>query len=66
MTKISVAINNEINSKLLNIAKEKGCSIEECVALALAEYVENCNDIYITDLNSINNMERSFFLSAGE
>ena len=59
MNNTSVNISSEINSKLMEIARNEGFSYEDCVAQA---YDDNC----ITDMNSVNNMERAFFLSAGE
>lgn len=66
MNNTSVNISSEINSKLMEIARNEGCSIEDCVAQALSEYIAAYVDNCITDMNSVNNMERAFFLSAGE
>ncbi|MDO5386328.1 MAG: hypothetical protein Q4F75_03555 [Pseudomonadota bacterium] len=65
MNNTSVNISSEINSRLMEIARNEGCSIEDCVAQALSEYIAAYDDC-ITDMNSVNNMERAFFLSAGE
>ena len=66
MNNTSVNISSEINSKLMEIARNEVCSIEDCVAQALSEYIAAYDDNCITDMNSVNNMERAFFLSAGE
>lgn len=66
MSNISVSLNKDLYSKVAAIAEKSGRSVEECFALALTEYVENYEDVYKTDLNSVNSLERSFFLSIGE
>ncbi len=66
MSSILVSLNDTINAKLALIAQKSGKSVEECVALALRDYVENYEDIYKTDLCAVDNLERSFFLSIGE
>lgn len=66
MSNVSVSLNKDLYSKIAIIAEKSGRSIEECFALALAEYAENYEDVYKTDLSSVNSLERSFFLSIGE
>lgn len=66
MSNISVSLNKDLYTKITAIAEKSGRTVEECFALALSEYAENYEDIYKTDLNSVNNLERSFFLSIGE
>lgn len=66
MSSISVSLNDAQKAKLARIAEKSGKSVEECVALALRDYVENYEDVYKTDLCAVDNLERSFFLSIGE
>lgn len=66
MSRLTVSINDELNQKIAKIAEKSGRSLEACVALALQTYVEEYEDVYKTDLCSVDNLERSFFLSIGE
>lgn len=66
MRKISVMVNDDLQNKIEKIAKKSGRSVDDCVALALRDYIENYEDIYKTDLCAVDNLERSFFLSIGE
>lgn len=66
MSNISVSLNDALKAKLARIAEKSGKPVEECVALALRDYVENYEDVYKTDLCAVDNLERSFFLSIGE
>ena len=66
MTNISVNISSELNKKIALIAQKSGLNLDECVALALSEYIENYEDVYKTDICSVDNLERSFFLAIGE
>lgn len=66
MNNISVSINKETKAKLLKLAKEQGCSFDEIIEIALAEYVETAEDNFVTDLSSVSASERSFFLSFGK
>lgn len=66
MTKILVSISAELNQKIAKIAAKSGRSVDDCVALALRDYVENYEDDYKTDLCSVDQLERAFFLSIGE
>jgi len=58
-----INISEETFKKLETIASKSGKSLEDCVDLALCEYIENFEDFYHTDLNSVSTNERSFFLS---
>ncbi len=66
MRKISVMVNDDLQNKIEKIAQKSGRSVDDCVALALRDYIENYEDIYKTDLCAVDNLERSFFLSIGE
>lgn len=66
MTDVSVSINADLQKKIAKIAKKNGQSFNELVARALTQYVEDYEDVYKTDVCSVDNLERSFFLSIGE
>ena len=66
MRKISLMVNDDLQNKIEKIAQKSGRSVDDCVALALRDYIENYEDIYKTDLCAVDNLERSFFLSIGE
>ena len=66
MRKISVMVNDDLQNKIEKFAQKSGRSVDDCVALALRDYIENYEDIYKTDLCAVDNLERSFFLSIGE
>ena len=66
MKTVSVALNQKLYAKLTLMAEKSGRSVDECLEPAVGEYVDNYEDVYKTDLNSVNSLERSFFLSIGE
>lgn len=66
MTDVSVSINADLQKKIAKIAKKNGQSFDELVVKALAQYVEDYEDVYKTDVCAVDNLERSFFLSIGE
>ncbi len=66
MTDISVTLSKELYQKLQTLSAKSGCSVEDSLELAVTEYVENYEDVYGTDLNSVSSLERSFFFSAAE
>ena len=66
MHQISVSLSDDLQNKISKIAAKSGKSLDECVALALKDYVENYEDVYKTDICAVDNLERSFFLSIGE
>ena len=66
MKTVSVALNQKLYAKLTLMAEKSGRSVDERLELAVVEYVDNYEDVYKTDLNSVNSLERSFFLSIGE
>lgn len=66
MSNISVSLSEDLKQKIAAIAAKSGRSFDDCVMLALRDYVENYEDVYKTDLCSVDNLERSFFLSIGE
>lgn len=66
MSRLSVNISADLMAKLEKIANKSGRSKDECLELALGEYVDNFEDFYQTDLNCVDQLERSFFLSIGE
>ena len=66
MANISVSLSDDLYKKLQKLSVKSGQSLEDSVALALSEYVENYEDSYTADLNSVNQLERSFFFSVAE
>lgn len=66
MSRISVSLSEELNQKISAIAAKSGKTLDDCVALALRDYIDNYEDVYKTDLCSVDNLERAFFLSIGE
>lgn len=66
MRQVSVNISEELYNKISAVAKKSNRSLEDCAALALSEYADNFEDFYKTDLCSVGQMERSFFLALGE
>ena len=66
MSKVSINISEELQSKLVEIANKKHCSFEECIEVALREYTDNYTDFYKTDFCAVDNAERSFFFAAAE
>ena len=66
MHQISVSLPDDLQNKISKIAAKSGKSLDECVAIALRDYVENYEDVYKTDICAVDNLERSFFLSIGE
>ncbi len=66
MSKISINISEELQSKLVSIANKNHISFEECIEAALCEYADNNENFYQSDFCSVNQLERSFFFSAAE
>ncbi|MBE6458563.1 MAG: ribbon-helix-helix protein, CopG family [Alphaproteobacteria bacterium] len=66
MSNISVSVSDSLNAKLALVAQKSGKSVDECIALAIRDYIENYEDVYKTDICAVDNLERSFFLSIGE
>ncbi len=66
MGNISVSISDDLQKRISAVAVKSGRSVEDCVALALRDYIENYEDVYKTDLCSVDKLERAFFLSIGE
>ena len=66
MSKLAVNVNDELKYKIEKIAQKSGRSLDDCVAIALRNYVEEYEDVYRTDLCAVDNLERSFFLPIGE
>lgn len=66
MSNISVSLDKNLYGKLARLAAKSGRPVEDCLELAVAEYVENYEDAYRTDLNAVDSLERSFFLAVGE
>lgn len=66
MSNISVSLDKNLYGKLAELAAKSGRSAEDCLELAVSEYIENYEDSYRTDLNAVDSLERSFFFAAAE
>lgn len=66
MSRVTFEISAQLHQKLAAVAAKSGLSLAEVAEQAVAEYVENYEDVYKTDLCTVDNLERSFFLSIGE
>jgi len=66
MVEISVTIDKNMHKKIANIAEKSGQSLNDCILNALGCYIDEYEDVYKTDMCSVDNLERSFFLSIGE
>lgn len=62
----SVDINSSLYKKLQRIASEQDCDLRECLERALSDYIDNYGDEKNSDLESLNQNERAFFLSVAE
>ena len=66
MNKIALSLDNETLSKMDKIAHRRCLTLDDCINMALKEYVENFEDFYKTDLNEVVSTEPTFFLSLGK
>lgn len=66
MSNISVSLDKNLYGKLAELAAQSGRSVEDCLELAVTEYIENYEDACRTDLNAVDRLERSFFFAAAE
>lgn len=66
MAEISVSLTTGLKKKISEIAERSGKSMDEIISQALSSYVDEYEDIRQTDICSVDNFERSFFLSVGE
>ena len=66
MSNISISLSSDLQKKISIIAQKSGRTFDDCIALALGEYIENYEDFYKTDVCAVDALERSFFLSIGE
>ncbi len=64
MNTVSVSLSAELYEKLQHLSQNNGCSVEESLKQAVAEYIEN--NEFSSDLNSVSLAERSFFFQAAE
>jgi len=62
LSNLTVSVNNDLKQKLFTLARKNGASVEECLNQALAEYVENWEDFYSSDLFSTSD-EKVYFSS---
>lgn len=66
MSRITFEISEQLYQKLAAVAAKSGRSLAEVAEQAVADYIENYEDVYKTDLCTVDNLERAFFLSIGE
>ena len=66
MSRITFEISEQLHQKLAAVAAKSGRSLAEVAEQAVADYIENYEDVYKTDLSTVDNLERAFFLSIGE
>ncbi len=66
MSRITFEISEQLHQKLAAVAAKSGRSLAEVAEQAVADYIENYEDVYKTDLCTVDNLERAFFLSIGE
>ncbi len=66
MSRITFEISEQLHQKLAAAAAKSGRSLAEVAEQAVADYIENDEDVYKTDLCTVDNLERAFFLSIGE
>ena len=50
MKTVSVALNQKLYAKLTLMAEKSGRSVDECLELAVGEYVDNYEDVYKTEI----------------
>lgn len=66
MDTLSDILDDGTLNELKKIAMQNGCSVNDCVLSAIKEYIANYQDDYSMQPAAMNNLERSFFFSAGE
>lgn len=66
MDTLSDILDDGTLNELKKIAIQNGCSVNDCVLSAVKEYIANYQDDYSMQPAAMNNLERSFFFSAGE
>lgn len=63
METLAVTISAELKDRLEALAADTGKSVEECLALAVQEFVQNW-EIHLTDLHQIDEHEARAVLKA--
>ncbi|CAA7616374.1 Arc family DNA-binding protein [Magnetospirillum sp. UT-4] len=63
MDTLAVTIPGEIRERLAKLAEETGRSLDECLTLAVVEFVENW-EIHLNDLHQIDENEARAVLKA--
>ena len=58
-TAIDVYKRQDLNRKIAAIAAKSGKTVDDCIALALRDYIDNYEDVYKTDLCSVDSLELS-------
>ncbi|MGE4279170.1 MAG: hypothetical protein AB7G62_06245 [Magnetospirillum sp.] len=65
MQTLSVTLSTELKQRLEALAADTGKSLDECLTLAVAEFVDNW-EIHMNDLHQIDENEARTVLNAGE
>ena len=65
METLSVTLSTELKTRLEALAAETGKSLDECLTLAVAEFVDNW-EIHMNDLHQIDEHEARAVLNAAD
>lgn len=65
METLSVTLTTELKQRLEALAADTGKSLDECLTLAVAEFVDNW-EIHMNDLHQIDEHEARTVLNVGE
>jgi predicted transcriptional regulator len=65
MQTLSVTLSAALKERLEALAVETGKTVDECLTLAVAEFVDNW-EIHMSDLHQIDDNEARTVLNAGE
>lgn len=65
MQTLSVTLSADVQQRLEALAAETGKSLDECLTLAVIEFVENW-EIHMNDLHQIDENEARAVLNAGD
>lgn len=63
---VSVSINSSVYQKLQQIAAERNHPLQQCLEEAVLEYIDNYEDTCDSTAESLNTLERTFFMSVAE
>ncbi len=63
---VSVSINSSVYQKLQQIAAERNQPLQQCLEEAVLEYIDNYEDTCDSTAESLDTLERTFFMSVAE